>query len=180
MSRPRAVENADNAQPHGDRRKLRRRVREQWRETQQTVSGGFSRYRRSTEPAVGARECASGGQPCSGTTGISPRGDEEAQHQRIFPHRGTSACSAALHSWSTHAGRVVVHKDQRQDGNQHPEPRTGINEELGCRRIITRFPVEKLLCPTALSGSTSAPASFPRRKKNRNMSMAGEHADNAA
>ena len=69
---PRTVEDADNTQPHSNWRELCRRVREQRQgETQQTVSGSFQQDPREVNGTGGrSRECASGSQPCSGTTGI--------------------------------------------------------------------------------------------------------------
>ncbi len=59
---------------------------------------------------------ASGSQPCSGTTGILTAKAMKSPALTGIPHHWTLAYSAALLVEGPDAGRIVVNKNQRQDG----------------------------------------------------------------
>ncbi len=63
-----------------------------------------------------------GSQPCSGTTGILTAKAMKKPASTDIPHHWTLAYSTALHSEGPNAGRIVVNKNQRQDGDHITRP----------------------------------------------------------
>ncbi len=113
-----------------------------------------------------------GSQPCSGNHRHFHReGDEEAQHQQIFHTVGHRRVQQLFIVEGPDAGRLYAHKDQRRWQSASPDHfALGVDEEPG-RRRDTRFPVRSFVAPQR-DQEVHAPASFPQKKKNRNMSMA--------
>ena len=106
-------------------------------------------------------------------------GDEEAQHQQIFHAVGHRGVQQLFIVEGPHAGRFIVHKHQRQDGNQHHQTtRLGVNEELGCRRD-TRFTVRGFMPPQRDQEVHRHQHHFPEEEEQEHVD-GQEHTDDAA
>ncbi len=105
--------------------------------------------------------------------------DEEAQHQQIFHTTGHWRIQQLFIVEGPDASRIVVNKNQRQDGDQHHQTtRLGVNEELGCRRD-TRFTVRGFMPPQCDQEVHRHQHHFPEEEEQEHVD-GKEHADNAA
>ncbi len=179
---PCAVENADDAKPHGDRCELGRRIREQrQREAQQTISGCFQQdtceVNRTCGRCLGVRIRQPAVQ--RNHRHFHRKGDEEAQHQQVFDtvrHRGFQQSRIVERP---DAGGVVMHEHQAQNRNQHHQTaRLGIDEEFG-RRRDTRFTVRSLMAPERDQEVHRYQHHLPEEEEQEHID-GQEHADDAA
>ncbi len=179
---PRAVEDTDNAQPHGNRGELGRGVREQrQRETQQTVGRGFQQDPREVNGTGGRCLRVRIRQPAMQRyhRHFHRKGDEEAQHQQVFHTVGHRGVQQLLVIEGPDAGGVVVNKHQPEDRNQHHQPaRLGVDEELGGRRD-TRFTIGGFMAPERDQEVHRHQHHLPEEEEQEHVD-GKEHADHAA
>ncbi|SST07641.1 Uncharacterised protein [Acinetobacter baumannii] len=129
------VEDADDAEPHGDRREFRRGVGEQRQgEADQAVGGGLQEDAGEVHGAGGGRLGVGVRQPGMHRhhRHLHREGDEEAEHQQPFHVGAQLGLQQGGVVEGDHAGGIEVDEHQAEDRHQHHQAAgLGEDEELG-------------------------------------------------
>ena len=178
-----SVEDADQAQGHGDRRELGRGVREQRQgEAQQAVGRGLQQDARQVHGTCGRRLGVSVRQPGVERhhRQLHREGDEEAQHQEVLDAGRQFGLEQVAVVEGDHASAVVVDQHQAEDRHQHDQAAgLGEDEELGRRVDAGLLAVGGAVTPERDEEVHRHQHHFPEEEEQEQV-QGQEHADHAA